>query len=75
MRTLGSVDETPYAAGIVVGTVTDVDPDRGQLTRGATVRPAVDPDAIDVVAVLVPDRSPTPRPATPAARTTAGAAR
>ena len=33
VRTLGSVDETPYAAGIVVGTVTAVDPDRGQLTR------------------------------------------
>ncbi|KRF40838.1 rod shape-determining protein MreC [Terrabacter sp. Soil810] len=75
VRTLGSVDETPYAAGIVVGTVTAVDPDRGQLTRSATVRPAVDPDAIDVVAVLVPTARSTPRPAAPAARTTAGGGR
>jgi rod shape-determining protein MreC len=54
VTTLGSVDERPYAAGVVVGTVTAVDPDRGQLTRTATVRPVVDTDAIDVVAVLVP---------------------
>jgi rod shape-determining protein MreC len=66
VRTLGSVDETPYAAGIVVGTVTAVDPDRGQLTRGATVRPAIDPDAIDVVAVIVPKPRSVPRPATTA---------
>jgi rod shape-determining protein MreC len=64
VRTLGSIDETPYAAGIVVGTVTAVDPDRGQLTRSATVRPAVDPDAIDVVAVLLPSARTTPRTAT-----------
>ena len=64
VRTLGSVDETPYAAGIVVGTVTAVDPDHGQLTRGATVRPATDPDAIDVVAVIVPTPRSVPRPAT-----------
>lgn len=75
VRTLGSVDDTPYAAGIVVGTVTDVDPDRGQGSRTATVRPAVDPDAIDVVAVLVPSARSTPRPATSTgtgARGTAG---
>jgi rod shape-determining protein MreC len=64
VRTLGSIDETPYAAGIVVGTVTAVDPDRGQLMRSATVRPAVDPDAIDVVAVLVPSARSTPRATT-----------
>jgi len=68
VRTLGSVDETPYAAGIVVGTVTAVDPDRGQLTRGATVRPSVDPDAIDVVAVLVPTPRTSPRPTVGARR-------
>jgi len=62
VRTLGSVDERPYAAGIVVGTVTDVDPDHGRMTPTATVRPAVDPDAIDVVAVLVPRARATPRP-------------
>lgn len=70
VRTLGSVDDTPYAAGIVVGTVTAVDPDRGQQARSATVRPAIDPDAIDVVAVLVPSARTTPRPATPATRPT-----
>lgn len=63
VRTLGSVDETPYAAGLVVGTVTSVDPDRGQRARSATVRPAIDPDAIDVVAVLVPSARTSPRPA------------
>ena len=62
VRTLGSVDDTPYAAGVVVGTVTSVDPDRGQLSRTATVRPAIDPDAIDVVAVLVPGPRAQPRP-------------
>jgi len=69
VRTLGSIDEIPYAAGIVVGTVTAVDPDRGQLTRSATVRPAVDADAIDVVAVLVPSARSTPRAATRATQT------
>ncbi|MGO4597897.1 rod shape-determining protein MreC [Terrabacter sp. 2RAF25] len=69
VRTLGSVDETPYAAGIVVGTVTAVDPDRGQLTRGATVRPATDPDAIDVVAVIVPSPRSAPRSAAATTRT------
>ena len=67
VTTLGSVDDRPYAAGIVVGTVTAVDPDRGQLTRTATVRPVVDPDAIDVVAVLVPRARVAPRPEAPAA--------
>ena len=65
VTTLGSVDERPYAAGIVVGTVTAVDPDRGQLTRTATVRPIVDPDAIDVVAVLVPRARVASRPEVP----------
>jgi rod shape-determining protein MreC len=68
VRTLGSVDETPYAAGIVVGTVTAVDPDRGQLTRSATVRPATDADAVDVVAVLVPASRSVPRPTAGTAR-------
>ena len=63
VRTLGSVDESPYAAGLVVGTVTAVDPDRGQLTRRATVRPAADLDAIDVVAVVVVTPRSTPRAA------------
>ncbi len=66
VSTLGSVDDRPYAAGVVVGTVTAVDPDRGQLTRTATVRPVVDPDAIDVVAVLVPTSRVAARPEVPA---------
>jgi rod shape-determining protein MreC len=61
VRTLGSVDDRPYAAGLVVGTVTSVDPDTGRLTRTATVRPAVDPDSVDVVAVLLPAARSTPR--------------
>jgi len=68
VRTLGSVDERPYAAGIVVGTVTSVDPDRGQLTRTATVRPVVDPDAVDIVAVVLPTARTVPRPTAPATR-------
>ncbi|MEO7449253.1 MAG: rod shape-determining protein MreC [Humibacillus sp.] len=68
VTTLGSLDERPYAAGIVVGTVTAVDPDRGQLTRTATVRPVVDPDAIDVVAVPVPSTRTAPRAEAPAGR-------
>ena len=64
VRTLGSVDEAPYAAGVVVGTVTAVDPDHGQLTRGATVRSATDPDAVDVVAVIVPSARSAARPTT-----------
>ena len=66
VSTLGSVDDRPYAAGVVVGTVTAVDPDRGQLTRTATVRPVVDPDAIEVVAVLVPTSRVAARPEVPA---------
>ncbi|MGW5241346.1 rod shape-determining protein MreC [Monashia sp. NPDC004114] len=61
VRTLGSTNGSPYAAGILVGTVTAVDPDRGQLTRTATVRPAIDADAIDLVAVLVPGPRTQPR--------------
>jgi rod shape-determining protein MreC len=75
VRTLGSVDERPYAAGVVVGTVTDVDPEGGRMTRTATVRPAVDVDAIDVVAVLVPLARTTPRPVQPGTSAPAGAAR
>lgn len=65
VRTLGSVGERPYAAGLMVGMVSSVDPDRdaaaGQVTRTATVRPAVDVDSLDVVAVLVPQARTAPR--------------
>lgn len=67
VRTLGSVDERPYAPGLLVGTVISVDPDRnaqaGQVTRTASVRPAVDADTLDVVAVLVPQARTTRRTA------------
>jgi rod shape-determining protein MreC len=54
VTTLGSVGGRPYVPGIVVGTVTAVDPVDGQLTATATVRPAVDPSRLDVVAVVLP---------------------
>jgi rod shape-determining protein MreC len=61
VRTMGSIDQRPYAAGVLVGTVTDVDPSSGGLSVTATVRPAVDLDAVDIVAVLVPGPRTAPR--------------
>lgn len=52
VRTLGSPDSVPYAAGIPLGTVTSVDPDTGQLGRTAAVRPHVDVDTLKLVAVV-----------------------
>ena len=54
VTTLGSVGGGPYPPGLRVGTVTSVDPPRGQLTATASVRPAVDPTTLDVVGVLLP---------------------
>lgn len=54
VSTLGSPDDTPYTARIPLGTVTSVDPDRGQLGRTAVVRPHVDADLLDLVAVVFP---------------------
>ncbi|MEO7132371.1 MAG: rod shape-determining protein MreC [Dermatophilaceae bacterium] len=68
VTTLGSVNEMPYAAGIPVGVVTALDPDRGQVTSTATVRPGIDPDALEVVAVLVPTPRGSPRPGAPGVR-------
>jgi rod shape-determining protein MreC len=53
VMTLGSVGDRPYVPGVPVGTVVAVDPERGLPTRSATVRPSVDLDALDVVAVVV----------------------
>lgn len=50
--TLGSADNVPYAARIPLGTVTSVDPDSGQLDATAVVRPFVDVDTLDLVAVV-----------------------
>lgn len=52
VTTLGSPDDTPYAAQVPLGTVTSVDPDRGQLGRTAVVAPHVDADLLDLVAVV-----------------------
>lgn len=52
VTTLGSPDDIPYAARIPLGTVTRVDPERGQLGRTAVVTPHVDADTLDLVAVV-----------------------
>lgn len=62
VRTLGSMNERPYVRDVVIGQVTAVDPDRGQLGRTARVRPAVDVSALDVVGVIQPERRVLPRP-------------
>lgn len=64
VTTLGSLDGRPYAAGLAVGTVVALDPAPGRVTRSATVRPAVDLDALDVVALVLPGARSGPRPAT-----------
>lgn len=56
VTTLGSPDDRPYVARVPLGTVTAVDPDRGQLGRTAVVTPHVDTDTLDLVAVVFPDR-------------------
>ncbi len=53
VTTLGSPDSRPYVAGVPLGTVTSVDPDNGQLGRTAAVQPFVDPDTLDLVAVVL----------------------
>lgn len=68
--TLGSVDGRPYVAGIPVGTVVGLDPDRGQVGRTAKVRPFVQLSSLDLVGVLVapparPPRTPVTAPAAP----------
>lgn len=60
--TLGSIDGRPYVPGVRVGTVRHVDPGVGRLAPTGTVRPAVDPTSLDVVAVVVAPRRTTPRP-------------
>ncbi|MGB7449891.1 MAG: rod shape-determining protein MreC [Ornithinimicrobium sp.] len=54
VTTLGSPGDSPYTAGIEVGTVTAVDPDRGQLADTAVVEASVDTDRLDAVVVLTP---------------------
>lgn len=50
--TLGSADDIPYAARIPLGTVSSVDPATGQLGATAVVRPFVEVDTLDLVAVV-----------------------
>lgn len=56
VTTLGSPDDRPYVARVPLGTVTAVDPDRGQLGRTAVVTPYVDTDTLDLVAVVLPEQ-------------------
>ncbi|MBR7744504.1 rod shape-determining protein MreC [Phycicoccus sp. BSK3Z-2] len=60
--TLGSPGGRPFVPGVLVGTVTAVDDVAGRLAPTATVRPAVDPSTLDVVAVVVGGARTTPRP-------------
>jgi rod shape-determining protein MreC len=53
VTTLGSPDNRPYVARVPLGTVTALDPDRGQLGRTAVVTPHVDTDILDLVAVVL----------------------
>lgn len=63
VRTLGSVDARPFVPGVLIGTVTAVEPSRGRLAPTGTVRPAVDTGALSVVGVLLTPPRATPRPA------------
>ncbi len=67
VTTLGSVGGRPYGPGIVVGTVTSLDPPRGGITGTAVVRPAVEAARLDVVAVVLTPASPTTTSLPPAA--------
>lgn len=63
VRTLGSIDGRPFEPGVLVGTVTAVQPQRGRLAPSGTVRPTVDVGALSVVGVLLSPPRSTPRPA------------
>lgn len=63
VRTLGSVDGRPFVPGVLVGTVSAVEPQRGRLAPSGTVHPAVDVGALSVVGVLLTAPRATPRPA------------
>ena len=65
VTTLGGLDGGPFPPGLRVGTVADVDADPAQLVPGASVMPAADLAALDVVGVLLGTPRTTPRtPAT-----------
>ncbi|KAB7743326.1 hypothetical protein GA707_14610 [Nostocoides sp. F2B08] len=54
LTTVGSPDNSPFVAGIPVGTVVSVDPGTGRVGPAAAVRPAADIARLDVVGVVVP---------------------
>ena len=62
VTTLGSVGDTPYLPGVLVGTVTATDPGAGRLAPTGVVTPSVDTTSLDVVAVVVGGDRSTPRP-------------
>lgn len=51
--TVGSPDETPFVAGLPVGTITSVDASSGRVNVTAALAPAVEIGRLDVVAVVV----------------------
>jgi rod shape-determining protein MreC len=63
VRTLGSVDGRPFVPGVLIGTVSAVEPSRGRLAPTGTVRPAVDTGSLSVVGVLLTAPRATARPA------------
>ncbi|WP_404381830.1 rod shape-determining protein MreC [Knoellia locipacati] len=63
VRTLGSIDGRPFVPGVLVGTVTEVEPQRGRLAPSGVVRPAVDVGTLSVVGVLLSEPRSTPRAA------------
>lgn len=69
VTTLGSPGGRPFVAGVTVGRVRSIDPVAGRLSPTAVVDPAVDLSTLDVVAVVLPGRRTTPRPAATATAT------
>jgi rod shape-determining protein MreC len=51
--TLGDQNNTPFVPEVPIGQITKVSPPNGGLAQTATVRPFVDFNAIDVVAVVI----------------------
>lgn len=73
VRTLGSVDGRPFVPGVLIGTVSSVEPQRGRLAPSGSVTPAVDVAKLSVVGVLLTEPRTTPRPAATGAAPTATA--
>jgi rod shape-determining protein MreC len=63
MVTLGSVGDLPFVPGVPVGEVLDVQRSPGTLSRTGSVRPFVDPGALDLVGVVVEPPRTDPRDA------------